>query len=71
MCPDCALCLRPAYFGGYLNANYEYLVQTQDVSAQQIRDLACNGFQASFLSDNDKQRHIQSVHRVYDEVMAG
>ena len=61
----------PSYFGGYMNANFEYLVATQDVSAEQTRDLVCNGFTASFLPEPQKQARIEEVHRVYAQVMQG
>ena len=61
----------PAYFGGYLNRNFAYLVETQNISAEQIRDLVAAGFEASFLPAEQKQRHIERVHSVYDQVLAG
>lgn len=61
----------PAYFGGYLNSNFAYLVETQNISAEQIRDLVCAGFEASFLPAEQKRRHIQHAHSVYEQVLAG
>ena len=53
----------PAYFGGYLGDNF---VQTQEalkLSANDIRLLAKNSFAASFLSDEQKARHIADIDR--------
>ena len=61
----------PAYFGGYLNSNFAYLVETQNISAEQIRDLVAAGFEASFLPAEHKRAHIKRVHSVYEQVLAG
>jgi len=38
----------PAYFGGYLNENYEALVESLDMSEEELRTLVDNSFRASF-----------------------
>ncbi len=40
----------PAYFGGYLNENFEALVESLDVSEDEIKKLIQNSFDASFLN---------------------
>lgn len=50
----------PAYFGGYLNANYEALVDYLDISEGELRILIANGFKASFLSE-EKKRYFLSI----------
>ncbi len=40
----------PAYFGGYLNENFEALVESLDVSEDEIKKLIQNAFDASFLN---------------------
>ena len=37
----------PAYFGGYINQNYLWLIQKLGLSSQQIVDLHANSFSAS------------------------
>jgi len=40
----------PAYFGGYLNENYEVLVESLGMSEEELKRLVENSFKASFLS---------------------
>ncbi len=51
----------PAYFGGYVNENYNALVDALNLSQREIIELVINGFEASFLDDARKQQHIQAV----------
>ena len=39
----------PAYFGGYLNENYEALVESLDMSEEELKALIENSFKGSFL----------------------
>ena len=48
----------PAYFGGYLNENYEALVEHLRVSEAELKQLARNSFQASFLDEPKKQAYL-------------
>ncbi len=41
----------PAYFGGYMNANFVQTVQALDLSREDVITLARNSFEASFVSD--------------------
>lgn len=45
----------PAYFGGYMNANFEGLVSALGMTEAQARRLAANSFEASFLPEADKK----------------
>jgi adenine deaminase len=63
---DAGLCVTvnsddPAYFGGYVLENYLAVQQGLGLSAQQIRLLARNSFEASFLSNAERQRWITAV----------
>jgi adenosine deaminase len=54
----------PAYFGGYVNENYEALVQSLHVSPEALKQLAKNSFEASFLPQAQKEsfyRHIDAL----------
>lgn len=51
----------PAYFGGYLTENYEAIAEALDLSIDQLRQLAINSFEASFLPDDEKKQWIQQV----------
>ncbi|MDH3380569.1 MAG: adenosine deaminase, partial [Gammaproteobacteria bacterium] len=66
---DAGLCATvnsddPAYFGGYIGENFVRSQEALDLSAEDIYTLAKNGFVASFLSDEDKRRHIGELDRV-------
>jgi adenosine deaminase len=51
----------PAYFGGYMNENYYETAQALNLNIDQLRQLAINAFEASWLSDEDKEKHIADV----------
>ncbi len=51
----------PAYFGGYMNANYLGVAKALDMSKTQIAELVKNSFKASWLSDKEKKERILSV----------
>ncbi len=48
----------PAYFGGYLNENFEAIATSLKMSKEQIKTLARNSFKASFLSEEEKICYI-------------
>ena len=54
----------PAYFGGYMNDNFIQTQEALDLSPQQLRQLAKNSFTASFLSAEQKQKHIQDIEKL-------
>jgi adenine deaminase len=51
----------PAYFGGYVLENYLAVQQGLNLSAPQIRALARNSFEASFLPPEQRQRWMTAV----------
>jgi len=51
----------PAYFGGYVNKNYEAMAEHAGVTREQLVQIAKNSFEGSFLPDEDKARHIAEV----------
>ncbi|MEH6665106.1 MAG: adenosine deaminase [Brevundimonas sp.] len=51
----------PAYFGGYVNRNYEAMAEHAGVTRSQLVQIAKNSFEGSFLPDGDKARHIAAV----------
>lgn len=57
----------PAYFGGYLNANYSALAGDLMASREQILKLAKNSFVASFLDETTKSKWLREI----DAVAAG
>ena len=51
----------PAYFGGYVNTNYEAMAEHAGVTREQLVQIAKNSFEGSFLPDEDKARHIAEI----------
>ena len=51
----------PAYFGGYMNRNFEALAEALDLSAEEIKTLCANSFRASFLSEAEKEEWIRKI----------
>lgn len=54
----------PAYFGGYMNANFKAIAGALELSRDDIVRLAENSFSGSFLPDGEKQAHIDKVRAV-------
>lgn len=51
----------PAYFGGYMNQNYEAVADRLALSNEQLIQLARNSFTASFLSKAEKLSHLNAI----------
>jgi len=68
---DAGLCATvnsddPAYFGGYLNANFTQIFAALPVlTARHAYRLASNSFEASFASDADKRRWTAALEVVF------
>jgi len=63
---DAGLCVTvnsddPAYFGGYVLENYLAVQQGLNLSADQIRQLARNSFEGSFLTAPARERWLTAV----------
>lgn len=52
----------PSYFGGYMNDNFIAIQQALELSNQELKQLAINSFEASFISDEEKQKWIAEVN---------
>ncbi len=48
----------PAYFGGYVCANYEALVEHLGLNEKELRHLVRNSFEASFLEETRKNKYL-------------
>jgi adenosine deaminase len=55
----------PAYFGGYLNENFEALAVALGLGREEIRTLVINGLEASFLEPGRIAEHV-TVARAID-----
>jgi len=51
----------PSYFGGYLNDNFNALVENLDMNEKHVIDLCINSFKASFLPEEDKNKWIALI----------
>jgi adenosine deaminase len=51
----------PAYFGGYINANFRAVADALDLSPEQIVRLAENSFTGSFLSPAEQAPHLAAI----------
>lgn len=58
----------PAYFGGYMNENYYELALALKLNLDQLKQLAVNAFQASWLPPNDIKRHITAVEKYFESI---
>lgn len=45
----------PSYFGGYMNDNFIAITEALDLTEDELKQLAINSFEASFISDAEKQ----------------
>jgi len=51
----------PAYFGGYMNDNFNALVDAVGLTGEEILALVQNSFEASFLDPDSISRHLEAV----------
>lgn len=56
----------PAYFGGYVEENYEIIAKALNLPEEDIVQLAKNSFQSSFLSSKKKQSFINKIQNFYE-----
>ena len=54
----------PSYFGGYMNDNFIAIQQALDLSNQELKQLAINSFEASFIPDQEKQKWIAEIKKI-------
>ena len=52
----------PAYFGGYMNENFNALIDATGLTRDEIFQLTINGFESSFLSQAEKQAHLDRIN---------
>lgn len=51
----------PAYFGGYMDANFASLMKAFNFSTEQLAQLARNSFESSFIDDSSKSERLAEV----------
>lgn len=52
----------PAYFGGYMNENFNALIDATGLTRDEIFQLTINGFESSFLTQAEKQVHLDCIN---------
>ncbi|SDG44217.1 adenosine deaminase [Epilithonimonas hungarica] len=52
----------PAYFGGYMNANFQAVQEALDLSKEDIITLVKNSFNYSFATDEQKKYYLEKVY---------
>jgi len=57
----------PAYFGGYVNDNFNALVDAVGLNRDEILSLVRNSFEASFLDRESIERHLDAVSAVAED----
>jgi adenosine deaminase len=55
----------PAYFGGYINENFTQTFAALGLTAQHAYQLAHNSFIASFIAEDERQRHLDALEEVF------
>lgn len=51
----------PSYFGGYMNDNFIAIAEALELDNDELKQLAINSFEASFISDEDKQTWVEKI----------
>lgn len=54
----------PAYFGGYVMDNFAAVINALDLDKEDIKTLAKNSFNGSFLSDSEKLAHLGRIDKI-------
>ncbi|MEA3004698.1 MAG: adenine deaminase [Sphingomonadales bacterium] len=57
----------PAYFGGYVNANYRAVAQARGLGREELTTLARNSFLGAFLDEEERRTHLARL----DDYVAG
>ena len=52
----------PAYFGGYMNENFEAVAEALDLSKDDLIQLSKNAFEAGFVDEDTKQKLLQQLN---------
>ena len=51
----------PAYFGGYIGANYRAIAAALDLSNEDLKMLAAMSIRGSWLHEVQKERHLAAI----------
>jgi adenosine deaminase len=67
---DAGLCVTinsddPAYFGGYINENFQAVDEAFQLTPHQLRTLARNSFEACFMDESRRSRLLEELDSVF------
>ena len=73
---DAGLCVTinsddPAYFGGYINDNFVQTFEATGLTAQHAYALARNSFEASFVSETQRQQWLHALKLCFERYVEG
>ena len=54
----------PSYFGGYMNDNFIAVAEALELSNEELKQLAVNSFEASFISEEEKQQWKAQIEKL-------
>lgn len=54
----------PSYFGGYMNDNFRAIIESLELTQSDVKQLALNSIDGSFLNDAVKQTHRDAIEAV-------
>lgn len=57
----------PAYFGGYMNDNYQALIERTQINKQELYQLARNGIEGSWMPTEAKQKHMSQLDNLFKD----
>ena len=55
----------PAYFGGYMNDNYQSLINSTKINKDELYQLAKNGITGSWMESEQKEQHLQKLNSLF------
>ena len=54
----------PSYFGGYMNDNFIAITEALDLTVAELKQLAINSFEASFINESSKRHWIEQIEEL-------
>ena len=52
----------PSYFGGYMHDNFYKTAKSLNLNREELKTLAKNSFEASFLNESEKNKYIEVIN---------
>lgn len=55
----------PAYFGGYMNENYQALIEKTQLTKEELHQLAKNSFEGAWMEETHKQQYLDKLEGLF------